>query len=331
MDEQAEHERETERLRAAYRNAASNMLAFGYEQADQPVSADDTDASTAPAADTQGTTAPAPLSGASDHGALAAYECLEHPECGPVTALGRSGHGHHSEVTGLWCWHFTDFWAAMGGAEGYIDGDPSIHKTYPTAGPREGYWSKDFAEGARLTRKGVVPAAGSSSKTWRAYGAADAPVAMRAISRALLDEPHLGNACAVAIIEAYGPDMTRVGPGAFSIHLSEERVRLLTSFLFEANRREWEAGFLSAPDDYKSQYRDGFIEGLDQEMANWAARPTHPPTNAEVVAEEKRWQLALMMRELSLGLHPEWVARFLGVDATKERRNWRRFLPGGRG
>jgi len=53
--------------------------------------------------------------------------------------------------------------------------------------------------------------------------------------------------------------------------------------------------------------------------------------NPELVAEEERWQRALMMRELKLGLHPEWVARFLGVDATKERRSWRRFLPGGRG
>jgi hypothetical protein len=101
--------------------------------------------------------------------ALAAHECRAHPECGPVTALGQSGHGHHSPVTSLWCWHFSERWigpldppppegsdAAMRRAQGCIDGDPSIHKTYPTAGPREGYWSEEFASAAGLTRRGVA-------------------------------------------------------------------------------------------------------------------------------------------------------------------------------
>ena len=40
-----------------------------------------------------------------------------------------------------------------------------------------------------------------------------------------------------------------------------------------------------------------------------------PPLNAEVVAEEERWQRALIMGEVG----------------AKERRGWRRFLPAGRG
>jgi len=101
--------------------------------------------------------------------ALAALECRAHPECGPVTALGQSGHGHHSTATGLWCWHFSDRWigpidppppegsdAAARRAQGCIDGDPSIHKTYPTPGPCEGYWSEEFATAAGLTRRVVV-------------------------------------------------------------------------------------------------------------------------------------------------------------------------------
>jgi len=103
-----------------------------------------------------------------DAEALAAHVCLAHPDCGPVTALGQSGHGHHSDVTGMWCWHFTDSFlggrpldpppprgsnAAKRRALCCIDGDPSIHKTYPTAGPLEGFWLVDFAVAAGLTAR----------------------------------------------------------------------------------------------------------------------------------------------------------------------------------
>ena len=111
---------------------------------------------------------------------LAAHECHAHPDCGPVTALGQSGHGHHSSSTGLWCWHFSESWigpldapppegsdAAMRRAQGCIDGDPSIHKTYPTAGPREGYWFFDFAAQAGLARRrSPVTAPDASSEGW---------------------------------------------------------------------------------------------------------------------------------------------------------------------
>ena len=273
--------------------------------------------------------------------ALAAHECPEHPDCGQVTALGQSGHGHHSNDTGLWCWHFSEAWigpidppppegsdAAMRRAQGCIDGDPSIHKTYPTAGPREGYWSFDYAAQAGLARRrSPVTAPDASSEGWSARGAADAPVAMRAIMRAIFDEPHLGKDRAVAIIEVYGPDMKRVGPNAMNFHLSEARVKLLSSFIADANRTEWETVFLSAPEDYMVQYRAGFIRALDQQMANWIAEPTKPPTAPEVVAEEKRWQLALMIG----GITDQDRADFLGGSAAKERSGWRRFLPGGGG
>ena len=286
------------------------------------------------------------LRGKSHAEALEAHECLAHPDCGPITALGQSGHGHHSDLTGLWCWHFTDSWvgggpldppppdgsdAAQRRAQGCIDGDPSIHKTYPSAGPREGYWSDDFAVASGLTKKGSpATAPESSGEAWRARGAADAPAALRAISRAIFDEPHLGKACAAAIIEAYGRDMKRVMPNVASIHNSKERVQLLSSFIADANRTEWMEAFLSAPPDYMAQYRAGFIEALNEQMANWAARPTKPPLNAELVAEEDRWQRALIMGELALGLGTESIARWLGQDGAKERRGWRRFVPGGR-
>jgi hypothetical protein len=275
--------------------------------------------------------------------ALAAQECREHPDCGPVTALGQSGHGHHSDATGLWCWHFSEQWigpldppppegsdAAMRRAQGCIDGDPLIHKTYPTAGPREGYWSDAFAAQAGLARRrSPVAAPEASSDEWRARGAADAPVALRAISRAIFDEPHLGKPCAAAIIEAYGKDMTRVGAGAVSIHLSEARLKVLSSFIADANRTEWMTAFLSAPEDYMAQYRAGFIGALDQEMANWAAQPTKPGLNAELVAEEKRWQLALMMGDAAT--MDELRQQYLTQDGVgaKEQRGWRRFVPGG--
>lgn len=277
--------------------------------------------------------------------ALAAHECRAHPDCGPVTALGQSGHGHHSSATGLWCWHFSERWigpldapppegseAAMRRAQGCIDGDPSIHKTYPTAGPREGYWSFDFAAQAGLARRrSPVTAPDASSEGWRARGAADAPVALWAISRAIFDEPHLGKAGAAAIIEAYGRDMKRVGPNVASVDNSEARVKLLSSFIADANRTEWEAAFLSAPPDYMAQYRAGFIETLNEQIANWAARPTKPPLNPELIAEEARWQRALMMGDA--GTMDDLWQRFLakGEVGTKERRGWRRFVPGGRG
>lgn len=116
-----------------------------------------------------GTTGPPSL--ARENAAFEAYECLAHPGCGRVTALGQSGHGHHSDVTGRWCWHFSERWigpidqappegsdAARRRAQGCIDGDPAIHKTYPTAGPCEGRWSEDLAVAAGLTRKSVVTA-----------------------------------------------------------------------------------------------------------------------------------------------------------------------------
>jgi hypothetical protein len=273
--------------------------------------------------------------------ALAAHECRAHPDCGPVTALGQSGHGHHSSMSGLWCWHFSERWigpldppppegsdAAMRRAQGCIDGDPSIHKTYPTAGPREGHWSDDFAAQAGLARRwSPVTAPDASNEGWRARGAADAPVAMRAISRAIFDEPHLGEACAAAIIEAYGRDMKRVAPNVASFHLSEARLKLLSSFIADANRTEWMAAFLSAPEDYMAQYRAGFIEALNEQLANWAARPTKPPLNPELVAEEDRWQRALIMG----GIGDKELARFFGKDGAKEQRGWRRFVPGGRG
>lgn len=101
-----------------------------------------------------------------DAEALAAHECLAHPDCGPVTALGQSGHGHHSDATGLWCWHFnarflgpddqpSDSDAASRRRNCCIDGDPTIHKTYPTAGPCEGQWFDDAAFEAGLTAKGA--------------------------------------------------------------------------------------------------------------------------------------------------------------------------------
>ena len=270
---------------------------------------------------------------------LAAHECREHPDCGPVTALGQSGHGHHSNDTGLWCWHFSEAWigpidppppegsdAAIRRAQGCINGDPSIHKTYPTAGPREGYWSFDYAAQAGLARRrSPVTAPDASPEGWRARGAADAPVAMRAIMRAIFDEPHLGKDCAAAIIEVYGPDMQRAGPNMMNFHISEARVKLLSKFIADANRTEWEAVFFSAPEDYMVQYRAGFIGALDQQMANWIAQPTKPPTAREVVAEEKRWQLALMIG----GITDQDRAEFLGGSAAKERSGWRRFLPGG--
>lgn len=273
--------------------------------------------------------------------ALAAHECLAHPDCGPVTALGQSGHGHHSNDTGLWCWHFSEAWigpidppppegsdAAMRRAQGCIDGDPSIHKTYPTAGPREWYWSDEFAIEAGLTRKeSIVTAPPSPSDAWRARGAADAPVAMRAIMRAIFDEPHLGKACAAAIIEVYGPDMKRIGPNVMNFHLSEARVKLLSSFMADANRTEWEAVFLSAPEDYMVQYRAGFVGALDQEMANWIAHPTKPPLAPEAVAEEERWQRALIMGAIG----DKELAQFFGAAGAKARRGWRRLLPAGRG
>jgi len=273
--------------------------------------------------------------------ALAAHECRAHPDCGPVTALGQSGHGHHSSETGLWCWHFSASWigpldppppegsdAAMRRAQGCIDGDPSIHKTYPTAGPREGFWSDDFAAQAGLARRrSPMTAPDASSEGWRARGAADAPVAMRAIMRAIFDEPHLGKACAAAIIELYGPDMKRIGPNVMNFHPSDARVKLLSSFMADANRAEWEAVFLSAPENYMVQYRAGFIGALDQQMANWIAHPTKPPIAPEVVAEEERWQRALIMG----GIGDKELAAFFGAAGAKERRGWRRFLPGGGG
>ena len=75
-------------------------------------------------------------------------ECAEHPDCGPVTRRGHTGHGHHSGVTGLWCWHFDEWFVgkpddppppegsdlAKRRAEqaALLDGDPFAHKTYPT-------------------------------------------------------------------------------------------------------------------------------------------------------------------------------------------------------
>lgn len=167
----------------------------------------------------------------------------------------------------------------------------------------------------------------SPSETWRARGAADAPVALRAISRAIFDEPHLGKACAAEIIAAYGSDLKRMTPNAASIVVSDARVKLLSSFIADANRTEWMSAFLSAPEDYMAQYRTGFLAVLDEQMANWAARPTKPPLNAELVAEEERWQRALMIG----GIGDKEAARFFGEVGVKERRGWRRLLPRGRG
>lgn len=75
------------------------------------------------------------------------------------------------------------------------------------------------------------------------------------------------------------------------------------------------------------EYRAGFIGALDQEMVNWAAQPTKPPLAAEIVAEEARWQRALMRAEIT----DEDVARFLGVAEPKKPGGWRRFVPGSRG
>ena len=124
--------------------------------------------------------------------------------------------------------------------------------------------------------------------------------------------------------------MKRTGPNVINFHLSEARVKLLSSFIADANRTEWEAVFLSAPEDYMVQYRAGFIGALDQEVANWIAQPTKPPLTAEMVAEEARWQRALMMGDPAT-MDDLWE-RFLmkGGVGAKERRGWRRFVPGGR-
>lgn len=75
--------------------------------------------------------------------------CTAHPGCGPVTRTGHSGHGHGpSEATGLWCWHFDEWYlgrpdevadegsdlAARRAQQAEVNGgDPFAHKTYPTA------------------------------------------------------------------------------------------------------------------------------------------------------------------------------------------------------
>jgi hypothetical protein len=76
-------------------------------------------------------------------------QCAAHPRCGPVGRIGHSGHGHGpSEATGLWCWHFDEWYLGRPDEEvpegsdlaarraqqaGVNGGDPFAHKTYPTA------------------------------------------------------------------------------------------------------------------------------------------------------------------------------------------------------
>ena len=153
----------------------------------------------------------------------------------------------------------------------------------------------------------------SPEVNWRARGRDDAPVAQRAIIRTMLDNdpPVPGHACAYAIMEAYGRDLKLVMPGVMSVHASEDRHGLLTQLMSDANRDEWMEAFLGAPENFMAEYGAGFLKELDNLMANWAPRPWKPGPNADLVAEEEKWRLALAMGDLLL---PE------------PRKGWRRFL-----
>jgi hypothetical protein len=155
----------------------------------------------------------------------------------------------------------------------------------------------------------------AADRTWAQKGQDDAPVAMRAIARVMVqygkDAP--GYSCAVAIIEAYGRDMRRVGPRLASVERSEERLRLLTQLVSDANQSEWMDAFLSAPMDFMSTYRDAFVHELDSEVGSWASSPWKPGTSPDLVKEEEKWILGLAMGDLVL-------------SRPQPKQGWRRFL-----
>lgn len=161
----------------------------------------------------------------------------------------------------------------------------------------------------------TVTAQSATDKTWRVRGQEDAPVALRAIARVTFQygKSTPGYACAQAILAAYGRDMKLVALGLASVTRSESRLRLLTQLVSDANQADWMQAFLAAPTDFMAEYRDGFVNELDDEMPSWAANPWKPGLNSDLVAEEKKWHRGLAMGDLLL---------------PKPRQGWRGLLGG---
>lgn len=155
----------------------------------------------------------------------------------------------------------------------------------------------------------------ATDKTWRLRGQEDAPVALRAIARVTFEygKAAPGYACAQAILEAYGRDMTPVAPGMVSLHRSESRIRLLTQLVSDANQTDWYEVFLAAPADFMAEYRDGFVKELDEQMPSWAASPWKPAQHPDLVAEEEKWHIGLGMGDLLL---------------PKPKQGWRKLFGG---
>jgi hypothetical protein len=170
----------------------------------------------------------------------------------------------------------------------------------------------------------------AEDEMWRTRGREDAPVALRAITRLVLDHASrpAGYTRAYAIFEAYGQDLEIVTPGVATVRASESRLRLLSALISDANREEWMRVWPGGG-DFMHQYRIGFLGALDSEMASWFAKPTHPPEAPDIVAEESKWNLALMMGELVPGnpVGDALISKWLTPNAIpKPRRGWRRFL-----
>ncbi len=155
---------------------------------------------------------------------------------------------------------------------------------------------------------------------WRQRGRDDAPVAQRAIIRSLFDDAAVpGHACAYAIIDAYGSDLKLVAPGVMGVNASKNRHELLLQLIEDANHDEWMQVFLGGPENFMAEYWAGFLKELDSQMANWAPKPWKPGTNADWVAEEGKWRLALAMGDLTLS-EPNVPAE-PGPSAAKARAN----------
>lgn len=157
-------------------------------------------------------------------------------------------------------------------------------------------------------------AGADTTEAWRLRGQEDAPIALRAIARSMFQygKGTPGYACASAIIEAYARDLKRVGPGAVQVTHSEQRLRLLTQLMSDANQKEWMEAFLGAPESYMSDYSAGFLNALNNEVANWAASPWKPGTHPDLVAEEEKWHQALCMGDLLLEKSKSGWKRLLG-------------------
>ena len=138
---------------------------------------------------------------------------------------------------------------------------------------------------------------GPSVTDWDARGRGDAPIATRAIARIVLaNSPKVpGYRCATAIIDWYARDISVVGRGAVGVRQSEGRLLLLTQLMLDANNKKWFVASLHAPHDFMAQYQAGFLQALDDEMAQWAAQLVRWPAHPDLLAEEEPWSLALAM------------------------------------